>query len=611
MSSDFEELLNRLDSDDQETRQRALEELEAIFRGPHPPRFELRQQIRALLDRWDADEAGVALDAQPVGHEQTRRPRAVKEGRVSPEERESSDAKPDSSEEAAPREDRHDSQRAGVAARDDAQPRGEPPSRRREELASLHGSLSGRPRPDPQFDDDRTFLGEVARPFFERREDNRNELPIAESVDRAWGAAVFTGTRVPVDAMFEYLEAGDGLGEFLLQFPTVDRSKAVAVLDLARSAVQLAVQNAETRAAAPSREDLQNLAGLRSREPGREEDCSEHQEETEPDEAEQVAVGVRFTKRHFWVELAEGWELRVPTGWFPWLTAAKRKQRFNVVITAGGRNLRWPDLDGDLGGAFLVHGFARAKRDTRHGGRRTRLPSMGSLVRDRRMDRVRDRAWESFALSEGNPDPIQAHRIQRPPGTRMSDEKLADIEASHLGPLPEDLSDQAVARYLDAIDDIAALVSEVWRSRAGIGQRPVTVSEEHGPDGPMAVDSSGSFASHPQEAVGPPDLETEFEERLRDGLESGPTKAKDDSRWLRDLVDAYGGVAAARIWLSLDRHTRMGRKSAARGRLDATINRLVLETEFEPLFTARERTIARHHLTEKGRRLRPFHPPRS
>jgi uncharacterized protein (DUF433 family) len=57
---------------------------------------------------------------------------------------------------------------------------------------------------------------------------------ITRSGDRAWGAAVFAGTRVPVDTMFEYLEAGDTLDEFLRQFPTVTREAAVAVLESAR-----------------------------------------------------------------------------------------------------------------------------------------------------------------------------------------------------------------------------------------------------------------------------------------------------------------------------------------------------------------------------------------
>ena len=50
------------------------------------------------------------------------------------------------------------------------------------------------------------------------------------------GAPVFTGTRVPVQALFDYIEAGDPLDEFLDDFPDVSREHAIAVLDLARTA---------------------------------------------------------------------------------------------------------------------------------------------------------------------------------------------------------------------------------------------------------------------------------------------------------------------------------------------------------------------------------------
>ena len=58
---------------------------------------------------------------------------------------------------------------------------------------------------------------------------------MTRSDDRAWGASVFAGTRVPVDTLFEYLEAGETLGEFLKQFPTVTRPQALAVLEAART----------------------------------------------------------------------------------------------------------------------------------------------------------------------------------------------------------------------------------------------------------------------------------------------------------------------------------------------------------------------------------------
>jgi uncharacterized protein (DUF433 family) len=57
---------------------------------------------------------------------------------------------------------------------------------------------------------------------------------VTRSPDVAWGAAVFAGTRVPVDILFEYLEAGETLDEFLRQYPTVSREQAVGVLDRAK-----------------------------------------------------------------------------------------------------------------------------------------------------------------------------------------------------------------------------------------------------------------------------------------------------------------------------------------------------------------------------------------
>ena len=48
------------------------------------------------------------------------------------------------------------------------------------------------------------------------------------------GTPVFVGTRVPVQSLFDYLEGGDTLDEFLRQFPSVTRGQAVAALELAR-----------------------------------------------------------------------------------------------------------------------------------------------------------------------------------------------------------------------------------------------------------------------------------------------------------------------------------------------------------------------------------------
>ena len=45
------------------------------------------------------------------------------------------------------------------------------------------------------------------------------------------GAPVFRGTRVPVRALFDSLEAGETLEEFLEGFPSVSRQMAIAALD--------------------------------------------------------------------------------------------------------------------------------------------------------------------------------------------------------------------------------------------------------------------------------------------------------------------------------------------------------------------------------------------
>ena len=58
---------------------------------------------------------------------------------------------------------------------------------------------------------------------------------MAELIDRSddilGGTPVFSGTRVPVQTLFDYLEEGDSLDEFLDDFPAVSREHAVKVLE--------------------------------------------------------------------------------------------------------------------------------------------------------------------------------------------------------------------------------------------------------------------------------------------------------------------------------------------------------------------------------------------
>ena len=48
------------------------------------------------------------------------------------------------------------------------------------------------------------------------------------------GAPVFAETRVPVQTLFDYLEAGDTIDDFLEGFPSVSREQVIAFLEEAR-----------------------------------------------------------------------------------------------------------------------------------------------------------------------------------------------------------------------------------------------------------------------------------------------------------------------------------------------------------------------------------------
>lgn len=60
---------------------------------------------------------------------------------------------------------------------------------------------------------------------------------ITTSPDRLGGTPVFAGTRVPVQTLVDCIEAGDSLDDFLADFPSVSREHAIAVLELAKSAL--------------------------------------------------------------------------------------------------------------------------------------------------------------------------------------------------------------------------------------------------------------------------------------------------------------------------------------------------------------------------------------
>jgi uncharacterized protein (DUF433 family) len=61
------------------------------------------------------------------------------------------------------------------------------------------------------------------------------ENVIISDPDILRGTPVFRQTRVPFQALLDYLEAGQSLNEFLADFPTVSREAAIAALEQAKS----------------------------------------------------------------------------------------------------------------------------------------------------------------------------------------------------------------------------------------------------------------------------------------------------------------------------------------------------------------------------------------
>ena len=57
---------------------------------------------------------------------------------------------------------------------------------------------------------------------------------ISRSPEVMGGTPVFAGTRVPVQTLLDYLEAGDSIDEFLAGFPSVSRKQVIQFLEQAK-----------------------------------------------------------------------------------------------------------------------------------------------------------------------------------------------------------------------------------------------------------------------------------------------------------------------------------------------------------------------------------------
>ena len=57
---------------------------------------------------------------------------------------------------------------------------------------------------------------------------------VSRSADVMGGTVVFHGTRVPVQTLLDYLEAGESIDDFLEGFPSVTRAQVIAFLEEAK-----------------------------------------------------------------------------------------------------------------------------------------------------------------------------------------------------------------------------------------------------------------------------------------------------------------------------------------------------------------------------------------
>ena len=59
----------------------------------------------------------------------------------------------------------------------------------------------------------------------------KNSSIVSTSVDVMGDTPVFTGTRVPIQTLLDYLKAGESIDDFLDGFPTVSRAQVIALLE--------------------------------------------------------------------------------------------------------------------------------------------------------------------------------------------------------------------------------------------------------------------------------------------------------------------------------------------------------------------------------------------
>lgn len=81
----------------------------------------------------------------------------------------------------------------------------------------------------------------TGKTHFGRESMNMSTFVIVSDPETMGGTPVFRGTRVPVQTLMEYLEAGESINDFLDGFPTVSREQVIAFLEEAKEKVLAAV----------------------------------------------------------------------------------------------------------------------------------------------------------------------------------------------------------------------------------------------------------------------------------------------------------------------------------------------------------------------------------
>ena len=64
-----------------------------------------------------------------------------------------------------------------------------------------------------------------------------NQPIVSRTPDVMGGTPVFAGTRVPVQTLLDYLEAGESIDDFLQGFPAVTREQVIAFLEQAKDSL--------------------------------------------------------------------------------------------------------------------------------------------------------------------------------------------------------------------------------------------------------------------------------------------------------------------------------------------------------------------------------------